>query len=308
MTHKIGKNSISFDSYGDKVKADLYLPENSASGEKRPVVIVTPPATGVKEQTAGLYAHKLSEKGFVAIAFDPRGWGESEGRKSYLSPYRIAEDLRNAINYATTLDEVDDNHIFNLGICMGAAIAGMETAFDSRVKALATISPYLVEPDTFIKAYGSAENIRSMMLPGISMSSQSFFTTGQDVFTKPVPETEEEIKKASPIAVGMRDYYFPGQPGSAPNWRNEQSVTSTIDLLNFSVFHYIPSLEPVSLYTIYGGKAVSAGGAINFYEQYLGKKERLVFDEAGHFDLYWKDEYVTPAVEAIDKFFNEYIG
>ena len=214
---KPGKNKIFYLSEGDKISAYLFIPKNYRKGEKRPAIIVSPPASGVKEQTAGLYAEKLAEKGFITIAFDPRGWGESEGHKSYFSPYKIAEDTRNAVNYISTLEEVDTNNIFNLGICMGAGIATYETAYDSRIKSLAVVSPYLVTPDTFIKMFGGAENMRRMVLPGVALASQKYFETGENMVRKMVPETEEEMKTATPVGIGMREYYLPGKPGGVPN-------------------------------------------------------------------------------------------
>mgnify|MGYP002064458387 CR=1 FL=1 len=76
---KPGENKVSFISEGQKLAGLLYLPEDYQKGEKRPAIVFIRPGTGVKEQTAGLYAKLLSEKGFVTLAFDPRGFGESEG-------------------------------------------------------------------------------------------------------------------------------------------------------------------------------------------------------------------------------------
>lgn len=302
-----GKNVAGFQSYGEKIAAFLYLPADYVAGKKRPAIVVTPPASGVKEQTAGIYAEKLSKKGYVTLAFDPRGWGESEGHKSYFSPYKMADDTKNAISFMSTLDEVDTNNIFNLGICMGAGIAGFETAYDSRVKALAVVSPYLVGPTTFIDGFGGAGNMRKKVLPGVARASQKYFETGEDTMRKMVPETEEEMKTATPVGIGMREYYLPGKPGGVPTWRNEQSFVSGSDLLSFLVFNYLPALEPVPTYVVYGTKAVTAGGAIKFYEDHKGPKEKLVIDGAGHFDLYWMPKYVNPAVDGIAAFLNQYV-
>ena len=74
-----GKNIVQFESEGNKVAAHLYLPDDYGVGKKYPAIVVTPPVTGVKEQTGGDYATALSKRGFAALVFDPRGWGRVKG-------------------------------------------------------------------------------------------------------------------------------------------------------------------------------------------------------------------------------------
>jgi fermentation-respiration switch protein FrsA (DUF1100 family) len=269
--------------------------------------VITPPNTGVKEQTAGLYAKKLSEKGFITLAFDPRGFGESEGHPLLLDPHRQAEDVRNSVSFVRTLKQVDKENVFNMGMCAGAGISPFATAFDSRVRAQVVVSPYVTAADNWFQAFGGAANLRATMMPGEAAARDSYFATGEDMTMKIVPETEEEMKSALPIAIGMREYYLPGKPGDVPNWKNEVSLVSLGAVLSFSVFNYTHMLEPVPVYMVYGDVAVSAGGAIRFYDALKGPKERLVIEGAGHFDLYWMPEYVDPAVEGIANFLQKHI-
>ena len=78
------RSNVTFKSNGLKIAGHLYLPEEYKEGEKRPAIVVGHPCGGVKEQTAGLYAKKLSEKGFITLAFDASYQGESEGEPRYL--------------------------------------------------------------------------------------------------------------------------------------------------------------------------------------------------------------------------------
>lgn len=80
----------------------LFKPENYDENKKYPAIIVTRPASGVKEQTAGLYAQELSKKGFVTLAFDPKGYGESEGRKRVEDVYSIISDTKNGVTFLET--------------------------------------------------------------------------------------------------------------------------------------------------------------------------------------------------------------
>jgi hypothetical protein len=93
--------------------------------------------------------------------FDPRGFGESEGHAQLEDPYRIVEDTKNSVSFIRTLDQVDADNVFNMGICMGSGFAAYATAFDARVKAVAIVSPYLDAAEGYIRSTdGSANLIR----------------------------------------------------------------------------------------------------------------------------------------------------
>ena len=190
-----GKNIVHFDSEGQKVAAHLYLPDDYSTGKTYPAVTVTPPVTGVKEQTGTDYAKAFSKRGFAALVFDPRGWGESEGTPGYLIPEWFVRDVRNAVDFLRTLDVTDVNNVFNSGICMGSGWAMYETAFDTRINAVAMISPYLIELDTPLSMLG-AEGYRNMVVKALTDAAQARFDSGEEVYIKPVPETEEEIAAA----------------------------------------------------------------------------------------------------------------
>ncbi len=304
---KAGKNQVNFSSDGEKIAAHLFLPEDYEAGKKYPAVIVSPPATSVKEQTAGIYAEVLSKKGFVTLAFDPRGWGKSEGIPFVFNPDWQVRDSRNAVNYIMTLDATDKDNIFNLGICMGAGWAAFETAFDSRIKALSIISPYLIDVHETVSLMGGVDNFRAMMLTPVTQAGQSQFETGKDFYIKPVPETEEEIKiAAEPIYVGMRDYYLPGMPGDVPNWKNKMSLIGSYTLWGFSIFNYTKLLKSTPVYVAYGDQAVSKPGAIRFVNE-TNPEKVTVIEGAGHFDLYWKPEHVKKISDEIATFYKGYI-
>jgi len=123
------------------ISAVIHFPQGFDEGRKHPAIVVAHPGGGVKEQTAGLYARKLAEEGFVTIAFDASYQGESTGEPRQLeNPYIRTEDISAVIDYLTTLPYVDSDRIGAMGICAGGGYTANTAINDRRIKAVGTVS------------------------------------------------------------------------------------------------------------------------------------------------------------------------
>ncbi|MFB9123492.1 alpha/beta hydrolase [Paraburkholderia dipogonis] len=126
---------------GITMAAVINFPADFDQGKKYAAIVVSHPGGGVKEQTAGVYARKLAEQGFVTIAFDRSYQGESAGEPRQLeNPYVSTEDVSAVIDYLTTLPYVDQGNIGAMGICAGAGYSANAAISDRRIKALGTVS------------------------------------------------------------------------------------------------------------------------------------------------------------------------
>ena len=118
------------------LSAVIYFPPKFDETRQYPAIVVSHPGGGVKEQTAGTYAEKLAEKGFVTIAYDASYQGESGGEPRQLeNPYIRTEDVSAVIDYLTTLSYVDNTRIGAMGICAGAGYTANAAIQDRRIKA-----------------------------------------------------------------------------------------------------------------------------------------------------------------------------
>jgi fermentation-respiration switch protein FrsA (DUF1100 family) len=141
-SEKVNHHKITFHNrYGITLAADLYEPKETAG--KLAALAVAGPFGAVKEQSSGLYAQTMAERGFLTIAFDPSYTGESGGTPRYVaSPDINTEDFSAAVDYLSTLDRVDPEKIGIIGICGWGGMALNTAAIDTRIKATVTSTMY----------------------------------------------------------------------------------------------------------------------------------------------------------------------
>lgn len=143
QSDKVEHRKVSFKNrYGITLVADLYLPKNRGNA-KLAAIALGGPFGAVKEQSSGLYAQTLAERGFVTLAFDPSYTGESGGQpRDVASPDINTEDFSAAVDFLGLQGEVDRTRIGLLGICGWGGMALNAAAADTRVKAVATSVMY----------------------------------------------------------------------------------------------------------------------------------------------------------------------
>jgi fermentation-respiration switch protein FrsA (DUF1100 family) len=277
----------------------LFLPPNMEKGKRYPAFPVVHPFGGVKEQTAGLYARKMAEKGYVTLAFDASHQGESGGYpRDTENPTERMEDIRCAIDYLTTLSMVDEDRIGILGVCAGGSYALAVAPTELRAKAIASISLWdmgLMARDGFPMPYEKDGRTNLLKQIGKQRSSEA---RGESIrrdgaFLKEKPKNLPEIIEES------YDYYRTPR-AQHPNSRSVFILADWARLMDFNYYAQIKSIAPRPILFIVGTNAATYSMSKAGYEQAEQPKEWFEIHGATHHRLY--DDVEMP-VAKLEKFF-----
>ena len=299
------KHNVTFDSAGITIAAHLYLPDSHAAGPL-PAVVVGHPGTGVKEQTAGLYASRLAAEGFVTLAYDAAYQGESGGLPRGLEdPAQRIEDMKAAVSFLTTRAEVDPDRIGLTGICASGGYSLTAAASDHRIKAVATVSAVDVARQFRFGPTGSqAPDVFQGMLDAAA-AARTATARGEDPGTLTLfPATAEDARAAGgEHGVEGFDYYC------TPRGHHDRSAKSfdwrSVDkMAAFDAFVQVPLIGPRPLLMIVGSEAVTSWMSIDAFQRAVGPKEMFWVEGATHVDLYDKELYVGPALDRLSAFFD----
>ncbi|MBB3181055.1 alpha/beta hydrolase [Variovorax sp. Sphag1AA] len=302
-----GAMKVSFNNRAIVMAGNLYTPPNYDRSKRYPAIVVTHPWGGVKEQTAGLYAQKLAEKGFVTLAFDASHYGESGGEPRDLeNPSDRVQDIRSAIGYLSNLPQVDANRIGALGICAGGGYTLDEAQTDLRVKAVAGVVSYDIGAATRegIEGMPVSRQDRLNILANVDRQLNKE-AAGETVLVEQlIPGREKWTDQTPGFFREAYDYYLTPR-GAHPGARNQYVVTSPGLHMAYFPFSQMEAISPRPLLLIAGGKAETLKFSQDAFEKAKQPKELMVIPGASHFDLYDKPQYVTPAVAKLADFFGK---
>ncbi|MCM3170096.1 alpha/beta hydrolase [Peribacillus frigoritolerans] len=297
------KKSVKFKNGYLKMAGNLYLPEGFDESKKYSGIVVIHPGGGVKEQTAGTYAQKLSDNGIVALAFDASHQGESDGEPRLLEdPNARVEDVRCAVDYLTTLPYIDQEKIGALGICAGGGYAVAAASTERRIKAVATVSA--VDIGAMFRGEGSIET-QLQTLEAVA-KQRTAEANGTDAhFLTYAPDTLEEIDENTPVLMREAFDYYRTPRAQHPNSPNRFLFTSVDKLMAFSASSQISTYLTQPMLLIVGTEADTRGYSKQFHESSNGPKELFWVEGATHIAMYDIPEYVDQAVTKLTEFFGK---
>ncbi|KAF2710577.1 alpha/beta-hydrolase [Pleomassaria siparia CBS 279.74] len=301
---------VTFPSSGITLVGELYLPSPEAPSKKSAAIVIGHPSMGVKEQTAGTYAKALCSAGFITLAFDAAYQGESEGQPRMLeNPFQRSEDLRAAVSYLTTRDEVDAERIGAMGICASGGYVTFAAQTDTRMKAVATISgacfgTILREG---LKPKGSITREQLIeQLKGANALRTLEAKDGQGRMVVITAPEKSMIPEGAPDLVKDAWDYYMTERGSHP--RSGQSWAGrSIDLCaNFDAYRFVDMISPRPLLMIAGELADTGYFSKQAIEQAKEPKELVVIPGKSHIALY--DDLSETAPKLIDFFSKSLVG
>lgn len=271
--------------YGLSLAGDLYLPKT----RKGPLaaLVVSGPFGAVKEQSSGLYAQTMAERGFATLAFDPSFTGESGGEpRNLASPDINTEDFSAAVDFLGLHSSVDRERIGMIGICGWGGMALNAAAVDKRVKAVVAVTMYDM---TRVMSRGYNDSVtleqRTQTLEQLSRQRWADATAGAPAYG---PDSLKLSGGEPQFMVDYADYYMTprGYHPRAVNSGNAWTQTNALSFMNMPLLTYIQEIAPRPILLIHGEKAHSLYFSETAYAAAAEPKELMIIPGASHVDLY----------------------
>ena len=314
LSEKVNHQKVSFQTqYGFTLVGDLYTPKandkSQITNHKFAALAVSGPFGATKEQSSGLYAMKMAERGFVALAFDPSFTGESSGEpRRTASPDINTEDFMAAVDFLSKLPEVDANRIGIIGIYGWGGIALNAAAADTRIKATVASTMYDMTRVSGNGYFDSADSEEARHEARVALASQRLADPAAMAggVVDPLPDDAPQFVK------DYHDYYKTprGYHARSGNSNDGWRVIGTQAYANSRFLYYINEIRSAVLimhgenaHSRYFGEAAyhyMVDGKADGYKTVVApnpcpeNKELLIIPDASHCDLY-DGGYTEPA-------------
>lgn len=303
---RVDHRKVSFKTrYGFTLAADLYHPKNSRG--KLAAIVVSGPFGAVKEQSSGLYAQTLAERGFVTLAFDPSYTGESSGEpRNVASPDINTEDFSAAVDFIGVLPAVDRERIGIIGICGWGGMALNTAAVDKRVKAVVASTMYDMTR-VMSKGYNDSltQEQRTQTLEQLSRQRWDDAQNGSPAYQPPYNVLNGGEAQ---FLVEYHDYYMEprGYHAGSVNSGNAWTQTTPLSFMNMPILSYIAEITPRPVLFVHGEQAHSRYFSETAYAAAAEPKELMIIPGANHTDLY--DQMDMIPFDKLAAFFQQHLS
>jgi uncharacterized protein len=270
--------------FGIELSGDLYMPKDADPTQKYPALVIGPPFGGVKEQSPGIYANQLAQRGFIVLTFDPSYHGYSGGEPRMVGSTDIyAEDFSAGVDYLGVQPNVDRDRIGAIGICGSGGFALSAAAMDSRIKAIATSVMY----DISSIGNNMTGEARFGMLDQLSQQRWTDFENGNAAYQPAYPEepVDQIPEGLDPVTEEFFGFYGM-ERGWHPNALGNVTNTSMLSLMNFPSLAHISEIAPRPILFVVGENAHSRHFSETAYDNAAEPKEIYVVPNVNHVDMY----------------------
>ena len=310
QSDKVDHKKVTFKNhFGITLAADMYIPKNVDG--KLPAIAVSGPYGAVKEQSSGLYAQEMAERGFLTIAFDPSFTGESGGSPRYMTSYDInVEDFQSAVDYLVGLDNVDSEKIGIIGICGWGGMALQTACIDTRIKATIVSTMYDMSRVAGNGYNDEQDNEEARYNQRVALNNvrNEDYKNGEYALAggvvDPLPEDAPQF---------IKDYYAyyktpRGYHKRSLNSNGGWAIQTNTSMMNVRLFHYSNEIRNAVM-IVHGENAHSCYMGKDAYanmikdSKYTDNKELVIVPNATHCDLYDQKDKIP--FDKIEKFLKD---
>ena len=303
---RVNLRSVTYKLNGLDISANVYTPADYDASKKYPTIVVAHPNGGIKEQVAGLYAQRLAEQGYIAIAADAAYQGASGGQpRNVDKPANRIEDIHGMADFISQYAGVDTARLGLLGICGGGGYSLAAAQTDTRFKSIATVSMFnsgRVRRNGYVDSALSTIQTR---LQQASAARAQEAAGGTVLYSGDANLTDEQIAKL-PFDLYRQGYEYYWKTHVHPNSTFKYTTSSLLDLMRWDATSQI-ELIAQPLLMIAGSKADSLYMTEDAIAKATGTKDKELFliEGATHIETYWKQPYVNQAVGKLIRFYGK---
>ena len=310
QSDKVNHKKVTFKNhFGITLVADMYEPKDYEG--KLPALAVSGPYGAVKEQSSGLYAQEMAERGFLTIAFDPSFTGESGGEPRYMTSFDInVEDFQAAVDYLISLDNVDSERVGIIGICGWGGMALQTACIDTRIKATIVSTMYDMSRVAGNGYFDEQDNEEARYQQRVNLNNQrnEDYENGEYALAggviDPLPENAPKFLQGYHAYYKTERGYHKRSLNSNGGW----AIQTNTSMMNVRLFHYSNEIRSAVMF-VHGDKAHSFYMGKDAYDnmiknsKYTSNKEFVAIPGATHTDLYDQKDIIP--FDKIEKFLKD---
>lgn len=305
---KVNIHPVSYMLKGIKIAANVYTPANYDPNKKYPAITIAHPNGGVKEQTAGEYAQRLAELGYITIAADASYQGASGGMPRNVDiPANRIEDIHGMADFIASYPGVDSTRIGLLGICGGGGYSLAAAETDKRFKAVATLSMF---NSGRVRRNGFEDSQLATIQQRLKQASDARAQQaagGKVEYIGDVKLTDEQVAKL-PFEMYRQGYEYYTKTYAHPGSEARYTTSSLLDLMRFDSTNSIDLINQ-PLLMMAGSKADSLYMTQDAFKKAVNAKDKELYliNGATHIETYWKEPFVSQAVDKLNQFYGKNI-
>lgn len=302
---KVNIHPVKYKLNGLDIVANVYTPAGYDPNKKYPAIVLAHPNGGVKEQTTGLYAQRLAERGFITITADAAYQGGSGGApRSVDKPQYRIEDIHGMADFISGFPGVDTARLGLFGICGGGGYSLAAAKTDKRFKSVATLSMFnsgRVRRNGFQDS--QMDSIQKRLQQASAARAQEA-AGGEVLYAGDANLTDAQID-ALPFDLYRQGYHYYWRTNAHPGSTFKYTMSSLMDLMRWDATDEIELID-VPLLMIAGSDADTLYMTEDAFPKATGTKDKELFKIKGakHIETYWVPEYVQSALDKLTPFFN----